>query len=77
MAARRKAPAGGAVPSFKLRGLEAAESLGAEKAEGEAEASAATGPPPFVPEAAWTAAQKFRREKAEREAEAEAREGSV
>jgi hypothetical protein len=63
------------VPSFKLRGLEAAERLAAGKAE--AEASAATGPPPLVPEAARTAAQKFRREKVEQEAEAEAREGSA
>jgi hypothetical protein len=64
LAARRKTPAGGAVPSFKLRGLEAAERLAAEQAAAAAEAAAATAPPPFVPEAAWTAAQKFRAEKA-------------
>jgi hypothetical protein len=72
-------------PSFVPASLAYARRLEAERAEAEAAAAAATAPPPFVPEAAWTAAQKFRHEKAERDAtaelveraEAEARQGSV
>jgi tungstate transport system permease protein len=50
--------------NFKPRSLEADERLEAQRVAAEAKAQDA-GPPPFVPEAAWTAAQKFRREKEE------------
>jgi hypothetical protein len=76
----------GAIPPFVPTSLRAFRQFEAERLEAEAKAEAA-GPPPFVPEAAWTAAQKFRAEKAQREAEraemeltvaaAEARRGST
>jgi hypothetical protein len=56
-----------AVPSFVPTSLQADRDLERRRIEAEAEARDA-GPPPFVPEQAWTAAQKFRRDKAEREA---------